>query len=367
MSLSSRKGPANNRAGTTSIAKYTRISMIILFFGIIAVQFWVILRYANEAKQNDIVAGAVMSTSDGKGAMTIPPRPSETSTNKNNTKRNDVVVAGMSMSKSKSIIITPSPSPQEAETPNSEIEYIMWKKEEAYMRNCELHIKGNETWGKSHAPFVDKIEAKNIVERMNVPSLKIIPTLAVLDKNNITTAYSLEFMKSLKQPYIIKGTHLSGGVARVYDNKYHCFKFCSIERVMPLDETAFKVSNMQLMRDLYIDYSKNGAEMQYRYITPRIIFEEDVISSGKTDTDVTYWWLSHGHPIFVSEQCQQLSENKLGTQMKRIFLGTDFRKLPILLNRGTCQDLPEKSKSWNTQLEIATELGKKLSRGSGKD
>ena len=89
-------------------------------------------------------------------------------------------------------------------------EFIMMSKEEAYMRECQLHYKGNATWGKLHAPLVDKIEAKKIVSQLNIPSLKIIPTLAILDKKNISS-YSLAFMQSLPQPYIIKATHQSGG------------------------------------------------------------------------------------------------------------------------------------------------------------
>jgi len=82
----------------------------------------------------------------------------------------------------------------------------------------------NHTWGQIHAPFVDKVEAKEIVKRARVTGLDVIPTLAVLDKHNISQ-YSLELMKSLKQPYIIKSTHMSGGVGRVFNNRYHCFKF----------------------------------------------------------------------------------------------------------------------------------------------
>ena len=90
--------------------------------------------------------------------------------------------------------------------------WLPWTKEEAYMNYCTHHYKGNATWGKQHAPYVDKISAKQIVANtMNVPKLKIIPTLAVLGRNNITEKYTLEFMQSLKQPYIIKATHLSGG------------------------------------------------------------------------------------------------------------------------------------------------------------
>lgn len=75
-------------------------------------------------------------------------------------------------------------------------EYIMWSKDESYTRQCNLHIKGNETWGRLHAPLVDKIASKEIITKKNIPKLKIIPTLAVLDKNNVTQ-YSLEFMQSI--------------------------------------------------------------------------------------------------------------------------------------------------------------------------
>lgn len=45
--------------------------------------------------------------------------------------------------------------------------------------------------------------------------------------------------------------------------------------------------------------------------------------------------------------------------MKRVFLSTDFRLLPITFNRDTCDDvIPDKPKSWNTQLQVATDIGK---------
>ncbi|KAL7537347.1 hypothetical protein ACHAXR_007759 [Thalassiosira sp. AJA248-18] len=261
---------------------------------------------------------------------------------------NDNMVYGMSSS---AITMMPSPPPPK-------IDYIMWSKDEAYMRDCQLHHKSNATWGKIHAPYVDKIDAKRIVEKMHVELLKIIPTLAVLDMQNITTSYSLEFMKSLRQPYIIKSTHLSGGVARVYNNTYHCFKYCMNMEVMPLGPTAYAASLQQWIEDMELDYSTLGGELQYRYITPRIIFEEDVISGEKTNTDVTFWWLSNGHPVFVSEQCERPTGAEQGFQMNRTFLGTDHRRLPIVFNRGTCKTSPIKPPSWNTQLEIMKQVGR---------
>lgn len=238
------------------------------------------------------------------------------------------------------------------------INYTMWSKDEAYMRDCELHYKRNDTWGQLHADFVDKIEAKNIVRRMGVPALKVIPTLAVFDKENVTTHYTLDFMKSLPQPYIIKSSHLSGGVARVFDNQYHCFKYCARSKMLPLGPAAHKVSLAQLLEDLNLDYSKMGGETQYKYIAPRVIIEEDIISSGKTSTDVTFWWLSNGHPVFVSEQCEQPTGLAQGFQMKRVFVGADFRRMPIVFNRDVCSQTPPKPSSWGKQLQIAKEVGK---------
>lgn len=149
-------------------------------------------------------------------------------------------------------------------------------------------------------------------------------------------------------------------MARVFNNKYHCFKFCENQTIIPLGPEAVRVSKHQWTSDLNLDYSKNGAELQYRYITPRIIIEEDIISSKKTNTDVTFWWLANGHPVYVSEQCEQPKGNAQGFQMKRVFVGTDFRRLPIVFNRGICDGVPPKPKTWDRQLQIMKQVGKEF-------
>lgn len=151
---SSRANPQKSK-GKKTTAKCIRNAIATLVLAVVATQFWAFLRYATKTKQNIS-------------------------------------------------IITTSLAP-------SKNEFIMWSKDEAYMHDCEIHIKGNETWGKSHAPYVDKISAKKIVASMKVPSLNIIPTLAVFDKETILKDYTLEFMTTLKQPYIIKSAHTSGG------------------------------------------------------------------------------------------------------------------------------------------------------------
>ncbi len=89
-------------------------------------------------------------------------------------------------------------------------EYIMWSKDESYFSECKQRFIRNETWGELHAQYVDKIQAKKILAKANVPDLRIIPTLAILDKANVSS-YSLEFMRSIPQPYVIKASHVSGG------------------------------------------------------------------------------------------------------------------------------------------------------------
>ena len=175
----------------------------------------------------------------------------------------------------------------------------MWSKEEAYMKYCTNHYKGNATWGEQHAPYVDKISAKHIVANiMNEPNLNIIPTLATLDKDNVTEMYTLEsgiheefettvhyqagaFVWRVSVFGLYVASSLSffaenlsmytfhDRVARVQNNQYHCFKYCQNDTPRPLDATAHSLSLKQLL-----DYLQ-----QYKYTTPRIIIEEDIISA----------------------------------------------------------------------------------------
>jgi len=303
-------------AGKRSIAKYILWGIMIMVVALIVIQFWSLYNYVNKSDRND-----------------------------NNFKiqqqQHKIAIAKTN-----------------SQTPKL-IDWTMWSKEEAYFRDCELHYKGNDTWGEAHAPYVDKVQAKNIIKRMNIPQLKIVPTLAVLNKQNITK-YTLDFMRSIEQPYIIKSAHVSGGVARVFDNKYHCFKYCENQTLMPLGQDAFVESKKQWELDLALEYSTMGGERQYKYIPKTIIIEEDIISSGKTNTDVTFWWVANSHPVFVSDQCEQPKGNMQGFQMKRVFVGTDHRRLPIVFNRGVCDQPSPKPKSWETQLEVVQQLGKEF-------
>ena len=75
---------------------------------------------------------------------------------------------------------------------------------------------------------------------------------------------------------------------------------------------------------------------------------------------MTFWWLSNGHPVFVSEQREfpAAGTQQQGFQMRRLFVGTDHRRLPIVFNRGECDTLLPKPASWEKQFEIAKHIGK---------
>lgn len=70
--------------------------------------------------------------------------------------------------------------------------------------------------------------------------------------------------------------------------------------------------------------------------------------------------LSNGNPVFISEQCElpATGTKQQGFQMRRLFVGTDHRRLPIVFNRGECETLPPKPESWEKQHEIAKQIGK---------
>ena len=60
---------------------------------------------------------------------------------------------------------------------------------------------------------------KSIVEAMNIDGLKVPQTLVIYDSRNISEL-TVNEMRRIPQPYIIKPTHSTGGVSRVKDGKY---------------------------------------------------------------------------------------------------------------------------------------------------
>lgn len=170
-------------------------------------------------------------------------------------------------------------------------DYILWSKDNTYFEMCCRHYIGNHTWGRPLAKkYVDKAGVKNIVKAMNIDGLKIPKTLALYNKENISS-FSLETMKQIPQPYIIKPTHLAGGsVHRVKDD--------TLVSIKGDWEGTWEETHSSFMDDINLDFSSWHDEMQYKDVPHQIMMEEDV--SNEIKQDVSYWYTSNGRPLFVS-------------------------------------------------------------------
>ena len=194
-------------------------------------------------------------------------------------------------------------------------DYILWSKDNTYFEMCRRHYIGNHTWGRPLAKYVDKAGVKNIVKAMNIDGLKIPKTLALYNKENISS-FSLEIMKQIPQPYIIKPTHLAGSVHRVKDD--------TLESIKGDWEGTWEETHSSFMDDINLDFSTWHDEMQYKDVPHQIMMEEDV--SNEIKQDVSYWYTSNGRPLFVSIQCSP-TVGLLGTGQDRAFVNLNFQLL----------------------------------------
>jgi hypothetical protein len=232
-------------------------------------------------------------------------------------------------------------------------DYTLWSKEETYFETCRKHYIGNHTWGEPLTKFVDKANVKSLVEAMNIDGLKIPKTLKVYNEGNISEL-TLEAMRQIPQPYIIKPTHIAGSVSRVKNDKWSCIKGCDEENEPIGKETREKIVKKS-MEDLALDFSAFHNELQYKDVPHQIIVEEDI--SNEIKTDVSYWYTSNRRPLFVSVQCSP-TEGEIGTHQTRAFVTLNFERLNLrLLRSTTCPKLVRPS-NWEKQVEVATALAK---------
>ena len=233
----------------------------------------------------------------------------------------------------------------ETTTTTDGTDYTLWSKDNTYFEMCRRHFIGNHTWGRPLAKYVDKAGVKNIVEAMNIDGLKIPKTLALYNKENISS-FSLETMKQIPQPYIIKPTHLAGSVHRVKDD--------TLVSIKGDWEGTWEETHSSLMKDINLDFSSWHDEMQYKDVPHQIMIEEDV--SNEIKQDVSYWYTSNGRPLFVSIQCSP-TVGLLGTGQDRGFVNLNFQLLNLRLSKPACPELVRPS-NWEKQVEIATTLAK---------
>lgn len=131
---------------------------------------------------------------------------------------------------------------------------LMYPGKRTYSNHCRSSKLFNETWGEAVAPYVDKLTAKEVVRAMKVVNLKLVPTVAHYTAQNISE-FTLDSLKDFPVDFIVKATHTSGGVARVFNGTYQCFKLCSVTMEDPLPvEQAFSVMKGNMQADLDREY-----------------------------------------------------------------------------------------------------------------
>ena len=86
-----------------------------------------------------------------------------------------------------------------------------------------------------------------------------------------------------------------------------------------------------------------------------MIIEEDILV-GRMKTDVSYWYVSNGLPIFVSVQC---SENSPGTSDRRAYVNLNFRRLNMRLTSAPCpNEVLTRPINWDVQVKVVSQLAK---------
>ncbi len=242
--------------------------------------------------------------------------------------------------------------------------YTLWSKNDTYFETCRSRYIGNYTWGKRLTNLVDKANAKSIIEAMNIKGLKIPKTYAIFNKENISD-FTVDSMRQIPQPYIIKPTHTSGGVSRVKNDLYTCIKRnfgvgderqCELDANLPIGDTALNALRNRSMKSLDIDFSKTHNELQYKDIPHQIIIEEYVLVAD-IRTDVSYWYTSNGRIVFVSIQCSPTDESGIESHGERFFVNLNFEKLNLSLSKPSCPH-GLRPVDWGKQVEVATELAK---------
>jgi hypothetical protein len=234
-------------------------------------------------------------------------------------------------------------------------------KKRTYTGDCKNKYLSNHTWGKLVAPFVDKLEAKNIVARMAIPNLLIVPTIAYFNEHNASN-FTPPFFRALDENggAVIKPTHYSGGVAQVYHNLYHCFKKCAKKQVdkMPVhnNDYTYLVARTTMSTDLQSLYRKAEMETQYQYIPRGIIVEPRL---PVEDMMEYHWWVVNGHPVFVCLRCNDPATGPAGS-----YFSMRFKRLNIKMEGlPHCRADLEPPKTWSKMVNIVQQLGHKMPNG----
>jgi hypothetical protein len=222
---------------------------------------------------------------------------------------------------------------------------------------CQSSKLWNATWGKTVAPWVDKIESKTLVEHMGLP-IKLARTITVYDANNITN-FTATTMYQLPNS-VIKPTQFSGHVARVHNNDYFCFK-CrrKVKKHFRMDgqRSNLHLAHTEALNNMLFSLENvplkyfAEREAQYENLTHRIIVEE-YVPAMETMSEY-HWWIVNGQPVFICVRCDQ-EGHRLGS-----YFSSSFRELEIGGAMDKCKDV-NKPKTWDRMLSIVKKMGEQI-------
>lgn len=243
---------------------------------------------------------------------------------------------------------------QEQAMPMSRMSFT---KDKTFNGECQSSKLWNETWGRTVAPWVDKIDAKVLVEHMGT-SVKTVPTIAVYDSKNITN-FTTKAMARMPN-CVIKPTQWTGHAARILDNEYFCFKCVrKAKKHLRMDGDSSNLHHahaeaLKIMQHALDNIPFRGAaarETQYKFLPHRIIVEEYL----PMDTMREYhWWVVNGQPVFICLRCDE------GGQTLGSYFSTSFQELEIGgATMDKCNET-SKPKTWDRMLSITKKMGENI-------
>jgi hypothetical protein len=208
---------------------------------------------------------------------------------------------------------------------------------------CENNMKP----GYDLAPLADKHGVKKWIQTV-VPDLKIAREYAYVDHaQNITT----ELLESLPESYMMKATHMSGGILMVNGDKVKCLRTpCSLQRVK---ENESNLAYMQRMCGLFLknSYGEQKREMWYSRVERRCIFEELLplaLGRGFQDFKIHMY---HNRPMFI-----QINTDRFSSPTRNS-LTPDWQELPWKADLGGA-DVGERPAFLDNMLSDATTMFK---------
>lgn len=221
-------------------------------------------------------------------------------------------------------------------------EFLQW---ETWTAVCRKRYLKNDTFGRLRAPLVDKVDVKEIVERMNT-SIRLIPTVAVLDKEGVAK-FNQDTLKTYPTDVIIKPAHKSGGVAKYSDGIYHCFKGCKYPGKHNESDAAFRIMKKNMEFDVSTVYFFSHRERQYKFCQHRIIVEELLPMENMKEF---HWWVVNGMPVYASIR---YNDDETGGRSGSYY-STRFH----LLDMGSANttSLPPKPRKWDEMRILARQL-----------